>query len=313
MRKRPGSRSWLPPIGIALLVVLTIADVLLVKRAFDHVDPDAGASAPQAPAEEAPAAEVSAPAPAEGTGSSSAGGPAAHQLPDGGLQLALAQDGTLLRASLGACTEDADVHLAVAGPEAGRFRDLPLAARLGGVMALDASSRDDLVVLGADATCQAIAFQGGVRAGSWREVPSEDFWYLDLSGDSTVHAPGGRIDVPCVPAALSTVGAVRMLCDDGALLGTADGGDSWATLGRLDGSGAMAFEGPGRGVALTSRDGCPVALLSTDNGGAGWDEVTCLDGEEGRAVALRGGTIAVIVDDEVRRSTDAGTTWESVG
>lgn len=308
MRKRPGSRSWLPPIGIALLVVLTIADVLLVKRAFDHVGPDARSSAQQAPA-----ADVSAPAPSEGAGSSSAGAPAAQQLPDGSLQLALAQDGTLLRASQGTCDEDTDVHLAVAGPEADGFRNLPLGARLDGVMALEATSSDDLVVLGADATCQAVAFQGGVRRGPWREVPSENYWYLDLSGDSSVHAPGGRVDVPCVPAALSTVGAVRLLCDDGALLGTADGGESWATLGRLDDADAVAFDGPGRGIALASRDGCPVTLLSTDNGGAGWDEVTCLDGEEGRAVALRGDTIAVIVDDEVRRSTDAGTTWEPVG
>ena len=304
-------RRWLPPLGIAGLVLLTILDVVLVTLAFRHVETPAPSEAEGATS----ATDGSrSPAPSEPAGSGPADasgsvrlGPA---LPDGPLLLALAPDGTLLRASAAPCEDASDPQVAVAGPGARSFRPVTVAADLGAVWALEARGRDDLVVIGAGADCAPTSYRGGVRGRSWTTGSPSGAWYLDPGDDGSVHAPGGPVEVPCSPAALSTRGAIRLLCDDGTLLGTSDAGASWVPLGRVDRADAIAFDGPGRGLALASRRTCRATVLVTADGGAAWETAACLEGATGLAVALLGETAVAYVDDTLWRSTDGGKTWE---
>jgi len=303
-------RRWLPPLGVALLVLLTIADVVLIRLAFEHVDRPA-VPAGRATESSSPSARTSDPSPtidasAEDPSVSTSATPA----PDAPLLLALGSD-TVVRAEAGRCGGGDQARVAVARPGATAWRALPVASDLVGVLAVRAESRDDLLVIGVDGECRISGYAGTAGRRDWAQVPAQDEWYLDVTQrPAEVHAPGGPVDVPCMPTALSALDAVRVLCEDGALLGTGDGGQTWAALGRVENASAMAFEGPSRGIALAERDDCPVTVLVTTNGGAGWEATTCLGGETGRAVALRGETAVAVIDDVLWRSADGGETWE---
>ncbi len=308
-------RRWLPPLGVAGLVLLTILDVVLVVLAFRHVDPPSSPSAGAAGASavRSQAAEDESTSPDRDTPSGSSAPAAGEALPEGPLLVALAPDGTVLRAAGGSCEEGTGPQIAVAGPGATSFRDVTMAADLRGVWAMRADGRGELSVVGPDSDCVAVSYarSGGRRA--WAEGSAADTWYVDPTQGGTVHAPGGPVEVPCTPAVLSTVGAVRLLCDGGSVLGTSDGGATWVALGRLDDADALAFDGPGRGIALAARDDCAVSVLVTTNGGAGWEPSGCLDGSTGRAIAMRGDAVVAVVDGTVWRSADGGETWERQG
>ena len=308
----PDVRRWLPPVGIAALVALTILDVVLIKLAFDHAEgPDrAPVDAVSSPAPTNTRAPLPSPSPAKDSPAPSAASPEAG-LPDGPVLLALAPDGTTLRAAGGGCEAGADPQVALAGG-GGRFRALPVDAELGGgVLALRAESRERLTVVGLDAECEPVTYTGGPRPQTWAPSSAEDEWYLDPTGETTVvHAPGGPVELPCDPVGLSTLEAVRVLCDNDTVIGTSDGGTSWVTLGRLESAAAVAFQGPGRGVGLASEEDCPVAVFVTDDGGASWESTTCLEGRRGRAVAVRDQVVVAVVDHVAWRSDDAGFTWE---
>jgi hypothetical protein len=293
------------------LVVLAVLDVVLVVAALDHVRPSAGSTAngddPARGASRTGSAVPSSP-------TASASGPSRPgAVPEGPLLLAMAPDGALLRATLGGCTDDSDPQVAVSTDGGAKFRSLPVAPGLDGVMALDARGADDLALVGADADCTARLYSGGVDRRRWSVGSSEDEWFLVAGAADAVHAPGGPVETPCTPASLSTVGSVRLLCEDGPILGTADAGESWTTLGRLSDATAFAFEGPSRGFALTVRRNCPVAVVTTTDGGASWEFADCLDGETGRAIAARGDNVTALVDDAVFASEDGGGTWSKVG
>ena len=180
-------------------------------------------------------------------------------------------------------------------------------------MALDARAADDLRLVGADGECTARLYSGAADRLKWKVGSSAKEWHLVAGTVDGVHAPGGVVETPCAPASLSTVGAIRVLCDDGAVLGTADAGETWATLGRLSDATAFAFEGPSRGYALTVRRNCPVAVVTTSDGGASWEFAECLDGKDGRAIAARGDVVTALVDDAVWTSEDGAATWTKVG
>ena len=80
--------------------------------------------------------------------------------------------------------------------------------------------------------------------GTWHLAPQAD--------ERAVFAPDGRRETPCVPTGLSTLGVdvVRLLCRSGRVLGTTDSGQTWLTLGRLDGAVSVRCTSPAEGVAL---------------------------------------------------------------
>ena len=167
--------------------------------------------------------------------------------------------------------------------------------------------------MGADADCSAWLYSGAAGRRNWTAERGDDEWHLVGGGADSVHAPDGVVETPCTPESLSTLNSVRLLCDSGAVLGTADAGKTWATLGRLSDATAFAFDGPSRGYALQTRKNCPVAAMTTSDGGASWEFADCLDGSTGRAVAARGDVVTALVDDAVWRSEDGAATWTKVG
>ncbi len=78
---------------------------------------------------------------------------------------------------------------------------------------------------------------------------------------------------------LSATGAVRVLCEDGRVLGTADDGSTWVVLGHARRAELIAYSGPGTGYAVARRLSCAHALLRTVDGGATWSTRHCFGDE----------------------------------
>ena len=123
-------------------------------------------------------------------------------------------------------------------------------------------------------------------------------------------APDGRRRSPCVPVNLSPIDTTvaRLLCEDGWLLGTSDGGDSWVQFGSLR-AVSIDFSTPGDGVALAGREDCSTAVMTTSDGGTNWSRLACLSGGETRAISREGEALVALVEDKALGSTDGGSTW----
>jgi len=105
--------------------------------------------------------------------------------------------------------------------------------------------------------------------------------------------------------------ALRILCTNGQIIGTADEGSSWAAVGSLPGATAVRFTSLGEGYAVADHQACPAAVLETVDSGTNWDRVTCLGNGQPQAIAAEGDIVAAQVGGVLHVSADAGTTWEA--
>ena len=137
-------------------------------------------------------------------------------------------------------------------------------------------------------------------------------WYLTPDpAQEAVLTPGGQHSTPCVPLNVSPVDAsvARLLCDDGTMTGTSDGGATWVPLGRLDGAVSIDFATPGDGVGLATQEGCRSAVMTTSDGGTTWRRTACLEGAHPRAISAQGQELMALVGSRTRSSADGGLTW----
>lgn len=229
--------------------------------------------------------------------------------------LSIGADGALLRTSRGDCPGSRRPDVTVA---TGTDKD-PTARRLPGlrtVVAAQVVSRRSLVIVGLNRRCRAAVYSSDDGGRTWaRSVGDAGQWHLTAdSGARSVVSPTGRQHVPCVPQSLSPLDptAARVLCADGSVLGTEDGGGTWITLGRLPGAVDVRYTAPGAGVALAGVPKCPAAVMKTSDGGATWQKVTCLSGRRPRAIAAQGSLVAAQVGRHLFLSTDSGSRWRDL-
>jgi hypothetical protein len=301
-------------LAILLLAIFVAADVLLVTLAFRHTAAPPPASAEtsgrQSPSPASPRAGASSDPSSTPDGSAVVG---EQPLP---AYVDVDAEGTVLRASRGACdgTGAAVVTVSTNLGKTFRKRDLDGLAE---VLRAETTTDSGLLVVGRDEACELSRWTSQDNGRTWaREAGAGGAWYLAPSARrQVVFSPAGRQRTPCVPVALSTMGSdvVRILCEDGQVQGTSDEGESWVTLGRLEGAVSIAFSTPGDGVALAEQDGCPAAVMETSDGGTDWTQQTCLDGDEPLAVALGADVSVAQVDDQLYVSADGGEDWSPAG
>ncbi len=318
-------RRWpdrLSTVGLVLLAALT---TLLVVIAVEHstAPPPSERGVGTRPVSDAPGpggttASGTTGTSATGGGPAGAGDPAGAGNPAGGgataaqapILLALAPDGTLVTADPGSCGgPPARVRFSTDG--GATFHRVRTPVPVTSVLAVSAASAGDLGFVGTDAACTAHVFSGSTQTSRWQPDPGGDTaWHLG-GGKHAVHTPDGRARTGCTPVSLSSAGSVRLLCDDGQVLGTDDNGASWVVLGRAPGARLIAFAGPGVGYAVADRDGCRQALLRTGDGGATWEQRHCFDTGAVRGLATGGGSVVAAVGSQILSSDDGGKTWRS--
>jgi photosystem II stability/assembly factor-like uncharacterized protein len=103
----------------------------------------------------------------------------------------------------------------------------------------------------------------------------------------------------------------KVMCADGAIRSTTDGGATWTDVGRLPDASVAYFTGDRTGYAAVAKPDCKSRIHVTIDGGATWAPRGCvvkdfvlpgLSGTDKRLVAGgRGG---------IRLSKDSGATWK---
>lgn len=189
-------------------------------------------------------------------------------------------------------------------------RTVPGMSTITGVQVIDPLS---LRVVGGDARCAAVAMRSSDQGQTWQPAEEFGFWSMVPDEQSGLVHPTGRTSLPCAPVSVSGVGegAARVLCGSARILGTADNGDTWGSLGLLPFGITTGYASPALGYALVHDDDCEGPLLRrTLDGGASWKDVDCAGLDGPWAIIARGSEVLLVGADGVRRSTDRGRTWE---
>jgi hypothetical protein len=298
---------------ILFLVAFVALDIVLVSMSLRHAS-----SVDPAPAPSVAPSRTSNPSASGAPGTTSApeesGSPGADPSAanDGPSYLDLSSDGVILKATRGDCDTSQAPVVSVSTKAGKTFRDRPVDG-LTEVLRVQVDTDGSLQVVGRTDECEVAQWTSQDAGKAWsRSDAAPAAWFLAPSPTQrAVFAPEGRRRTPCVPTSLSTIGVdvVRLLCDDGQVLGTSDGGSTWVTLGRLEGAVSVRFTTPGDGVALAVQDGCRAAVMETADGGTTWRRQACLAGDQPRAVGSSGDLVVAQVGDTVDVSTDGGETW----
>lgn len=221
--------------------------------------------------------------------------------------------GTLVRAPVQDCAVGAGGLTVSTSADGGRtFVDTEV-EDLAAVSGINIVGPDEATILGADFECETAMFATSDGGKTWKQrYTAPRFWSLLPGVEDQIQSPESKVDVPCVPRAVSGIdgNVARLWCDDGQLMGTATGGNSWIVLGRVPDGHSMVFPTLASGYVLGEADDCTgTTVLTTEDAGAHWERVHCstIDGPwglaaEGRQVVITGGAVA-------DASPDAGRTW----
>lgn len=206
-------------------------------------DPTPQTSSPQMPGETTDPASPADPALADPAGTSAA--LATRQL--------VAVDGDVAwRSTLASCGQGAAiVERTVDGGDSWTATDLDVES----VVRLRATDARSAFVVGVDQGCQtalATTSDGGETWGradvnlsaTWFLAPTDRTLVVGPRGEAPVPCPGGAIDLAAVDVQRGAV-----LCQDGSLAVSTDGGRSWATTGSVAGARAIAQNGSTYAVA----------------------------------------------------------------
>lgn len=150
--------------------------------------------------------------------------------------------------------------------------------------------------------------------------PATGVYYLVQQADGTqsIGTTVGQVPSPCnatTIALAATDTTAALLCGDGAVKVTADGGASWSTVGAVADGRALTFGGTGLLYALTSEPGCNgLAVASSNDNGETWTVAGCAQGASSYAsvaIAASGNEVTVVdTDRKTYRSDDGGRTFK---
>lgn len=230
--------------------------------------------------------------------------------------IAITEDGTVVRASVGACPEPAGI---VEASFDGGAEWQPSGVEQFGtirVLGLSASTASTVRLLATNVECQPQALRSFVGGTSWQPADDElaTSWYLDLANPTLAHTPIGESELSC--SAVSLVGAGERgvaLCEDHSLLLSEDQGANWSSPVAVPGSAAVGASEAGFIVASVAEPDCAGVRTRTLREGIVGDPGACVEavGSDGAiSVALRGETAYLWAGDTWLRSEDAGANWQ---
>lgn len=319
----PGTNRWV----LAGLAALVVANVILLTLLLRPVDPPVSAGAlpsfsPVAitPGVLAGATEGQDAADEEATVEAEvAMGAPAQRL------LAAADDLNAWRAIVGRCDEPA----ALERTQDGGLTWRRVEARVAPAVRMKATATTTLFVIGGspDADCAPTFAFSRTSGTSWvtadEELPGS--WYLAPNDRATVHGPTAEVPLPCEAAVdLAGLDADRaaLLCVDGGVWLTDDGGSSWGQEGSVLDAVAIAPGEDGYVLGILRPETCEgVAVFSVGADGTGLTEAAAIDtlppgcavldgaapGEV--ALAVAGENVWLWAGDVVAISVDSGLTW----
>lgn len=224
-------------------------------------------------------------------------------------------------ADAGTCEDPGAVHVTTDGGRA-----FSTAAAPGSVTRVRPSDAGNGFVVGGDSRCRTRLWNTGVAGEEWTGARSASgAWGRDPEDPTRVHRPGGEPVRPCegdarvVDLAGLRDGVGSVVCSDGTLRTTANGGGAWATTLTREGLLALSLTAPGRGaLALVTAECRGVGVAALDDGRAG--EVQCVEDvipREGQvSVSVVGRATWLVAGDTVLRAGSSNASsgeFEKVG
>ncbi|MCU1438791.1 MAG: hypothetical protein JWP66_1878 [Naasia sp.] len=199
-------------------------------------------------------------------------------------------------------------------------RDPASATGAAGILRIEASNPGLVYLVSQDpaSDCAPVylaSYNGGEQFQAYPDRVAGT-WYLDVAA-AQLHAPGGPVPGPCTVTAIAPRNSAEaaVLCAEGGVNRTSDGGATWGPALAVEGALALDDAGAGYVVAVAGRDGCAgVQVLPLDgapDGDAG-DPGECLPAEyDAASVAISSGGDAVWVwaGATLAVSEDSGRTW----
>ncbi len=223
--------------------------------------------------------------------------------------LSVSDDGAVMRALRGRCDGAKAAELVISTDD-GRTTSTAETG-LQEIVAVSATSKSELRLVGATGDCTVRKLRSVDGGTTWQADPASTLWFPDLAEESMVVSPAGRSDVGCTVTSLSEIDRTfaRATCSDGTVRGTGNSGRKWVDLGRLDNVRVASFVSFNTGHALAVFRGCAAQEMTTRDGGRTWKPGGCITGERAQAIAASDSGLMAVVDDELYRSDDAGSSW----
>lgn len=230
-------------------------------------------------------------------------------------QLVALDDVTAWRATLASCGETASV---VERTEDGGATWTPVSPGVDTLVRLRASDAASAFVVGATDGCATALASTDDGGQSWNRADEtlSSAWYLAPTDRSVVVGPSGQQPVPCADGVVDLVatgtrsGAV--LCTDGTVAVSRDGGRSWGATGAVAGARAIAQRGDGYLVATDEGTCEGLAVHAVDVTGVPDPEPwVCAPVAPAVDVAIAGeaGALWVWSGQELVITRDEGQTW----
>jgi hypothetical protein len=179
-------------------------------------------------------------------------------------------------------------------------------------------------LVGAGADCRPAAYQTTDAGRSWpRAGDTAGTWHRYGRSAARLHTPAADVALPCpggvalTDLAPGSLTLATVLCADGSVYRTTNGGTRWQRRGELAGAVAINQSSAARLVAaVTGSDGCDgIEVRTSADGGATWAATGCAaDARADDGVGLTFGDAdrgLLVVGSGTYRTSDGGTTWTS--
>lgn len=249
----------------------------------------------------------------------------ASKRPAGPVRFLAGPDGVILRLRTGSCEGAGQPSVELSHDGGWRFRDLRLpqvddgtgvsvmSPDITAVVAADATSRRELVLLGADDACRVRSYRTADAGATWiqGDLPATGWWIDPKTGDA--NSPDGPAKPPCDRVASVTGfrdGAVAT-CADGSVH-ISEEGDGWDSAPDLDdATTAVFFTSTSSGFALVDEDECRSRVIETEDAGETWTDRGCV--VDDRRIRSIGGSSDLLVAGGAKQvwvSTDGGQEWQ---
>jgi len=233
--------------------------------------------------------------------------------PEARVLLDMSSDGSVIRAARGDCRGSKPATLELSADWGKSWK--PAGVDVRQVLRVSAREGGNVWFVGAGADCTPAMHEAKDLAVSRPAGGNDGVWYLSTDAASTtVKAPDVPVDSGCVPIGLEPIDAqaAYILCANGAIRVTEDGGRSWQTRSTVVGAASISFTDAKSGFALAPTSECPAAVLATTDSGATWTRRACLKGAVPQAITAAGGRMLVLIDGRMQSSEDAGVSWRPI-
>lgn len=321
-------------IGLLVLLAINVALVVVLTR---PVEPPAAQPLPiYSPVAPAPPEEIKVPQPSEPLAERPSSendeteapvepeptptGPQAQESGPAARLLTAVSADVALRAHTGSCQQPGSAEISRDGGTSWSTVESELTS----FVRLRAQNLDTFFMIGANEDCETTQVGSYSAGDAWinRDSQLADSWYIDPADRHTLHGLEAAVAAPC-PVVTDLVGIgtadAVILCGDGQLGWTTDGGAAWQLSGALPGAAAITSEAQG-GVLLAgygaNAECLGVSIHRVDREGDS-QQVSCLPLEgygqlhpADIAISRVDETVLLWAGDAVYRSTDSGASWE---